>query len=88
MIPNAASVSVLHGAPLRLCCENELGFKMVKWIAAIEFVHDFADLGAGERLQRGSGILRLPHADLIALRQARSMLGTGLQRAGFRGGWL
>jgi len=27
-------VSVLHGAPLRLRCENELGFKMVKWIAA------------------------------------------------------
>ena len=37
-----------HGAPLRLRCENELGFKMVKWIAAIEFVHDFANLGAGQ----------------------------------------
>jgi len=45
---NDAPVSVLHGAPLRLRCENELGFKMVKWIAAIEFVHDFADLGAGQ----------------------------------------
>ncbi|MBA3896173.1 MAG: molybdopterin-dependent oxidoreductase, partial [Sphingomonadaceae bacterium] len=45
---NGAPVSVLHGAPLRLRCENELGFKMVKWIAAIEFVADFADLGAGE----------------------------------------
>jgi sulfoxide reductase catalytic subunit YedY len=45
---NGAPVSVLHGAPLRLRCENELGFKMVKWIAAIEFVQDFADLGAGE----------------------------------------
>ncbi|MFM0327178.1 molybdopterin-dependent oxidoreductase [Caballeronia glebae] len=45
---NGAPLSVLHGAPLRLRCENELGFKMVKWIAAIEFVHDFADLGAGE----------------------------------------
>ena len=44
---NGAPVSVLHGAPLRLRCENELGFKMVKWIAAIEFVHDFRDLGAG-----------------------------------------
>jgi hypothetical protein len=40
--------SVLHGAPLPLRCENELSFKMVKWIAAIEFVHDFADLGAGQ----------------------------------------
>jgi len=45
---NGDPVSVVHGAPLRLRCENELGFKMVKWIAAIEFVHDFADLGAGE----------------------------------------
>jgi methionine sulfoxide reductase catalytic subunit len=45
---NGAPVSVLHGAPLRLRCENELGFKMVKWIAAIELVHDFADLGAGQ----------------------------------------
>jgi sulfoxide reductase catalytic subunit YedY len=45
---NGAPLSVLHGAPLRLRCENELGFKMVKWIAAIELVHDFADLGAGQ----------------------------------------
>jgi DMSO/TMAO reductase YedYZ molybdopterin-dependent catalytic subunit/thiosulfate reductase cytochrome b subunit len=45
---NGTPVSVLHGAPLRLRCENELGFKMVKWIAAIELVHDFADLGAGQ----------------------------------------
>ncbi|HEY2808118.1 MAG TPA: molybdopterin-dependent oxidoreductase [Steroidobacteraceae bacterium] len=45
---NGAPLSVLHGAPLRLRCENEVGFKMVKWIAAIEFVHDYADLGAGE----------------------------------------
>lgn len=44
---NGEGVSVLHGAPLRLRCENELGFKMVKWISAIEFVRDFADLGAG-----------------------------------------
>lgn len=45
---NGTPVSVLHGAPLRLRCENEIGFKMVKWISAIEFVHDYADLGAGE----------------------------------------
>ncbi len=45
---NGEPVSVIHGAPVRLRCENELGFKMVKWVAAIEFVHDFADLGAGE----------------------------------------
>ena len=46
---NGALLSVLHGgAPLRLRCENELGFKMVKWIAAIEFVANFDDLGAGQ----------------------------------------
>jgi DMSO/TMAO reductase YedYZ molybdopterin-dependent catalytic subunit/thiosulfate reductase cytochrome b subunit len=45
---NEAALSVPHGAPLRLRCENELGFKMVKWIIAIEFVHDFADLGGGQ----------------------------------------
>jgi len=45
---NGVPVSVVHGAPLRLRCENELGFKMVKWIASIEFVANFADLGAGQ----------------------------------------
>lgn len=45
---NGAPLPVLHGAPLRLRCENALGFKMVKWIAAIEFVSDFKDLGAGQ----------------------------------------
>lgn len=45
---NGEPVSVLHGAPLRLRCENELGFKMVKWIAAIEFVREFSELGAGQ----------------------------------------
>jgi len=45
---NGTPVGVLHGAPLRLRCENELGFKMVKWIAAIEFVSDFADIGGGQ----------------------------------------
>ncbi len=44
---NGAPLEVLHGAPLRLRCENELGFKMVKWIQAIEFVAEFSHLGAG-----------------------------------------
>ena len=45
---NGAPLSILHGAPLRLRCENELGFKQVKWIVAIEFVRDFEHLGAGQ----------------------------------------
>ena len=45
---NGEPLTILHGAPLRLRCENELGFKMVKLITAIEFVEDFAHLGAGQ----------------------------------------
>lgn len=44
---NGEPLSILHGAPLRLRVENELGFKMVKWIEAIEFTHDFRHIGAG-----------------------------------------
>ena len=44
---NGEPLSVVHGAPLRLRVENELGFKMVKWIESIEFVEDFRHLGAG-----------------------------------------
>lgn len=45
---NGESLTLLHGAPLRLRCENELGFKQVKWIQAIEFVEEFAHIGSGE----------------------------------------
>ena len=44
---NCAPLIVLHVAPLQLRCGDELGFKTVKWIAAIEFVHDSTDLGSG-----------------------------------------
>jgi DMSO/TMAO reductase YedYZ molybdopterin-dependent catalytic subunit len=45
---DGATLPLIHGAPLRLRCENELGFKMVKRIQAIEFVHEYAHLGAGQ----------------------------------------
>ena len=45
---NGQPLTVSYGAPLRLRCENELGFKMVKWIEAIEFVESFEHLGAGQ----------------------------------------
>ncbi|MFD4711835.1 molybdopterin-dependent oxidoreductase [Streptomyces sp. NPDC058430] len=45
---NGEPLNVLHGAPLRLRNELELGFKMVKWIQAIEFVESFEHLGAGQ----------------------------------------
>ncbi len=37
-----------HGAPLRLRNEVQLGFKQVKWIAGIDFVADYSDIGGGE----------------------------------------
>ncbi len=36
-----------HGAPLRLRVENQLGYKMVKWISSIEFVQSPKNLGKG-----------------------------------------
>jgi DMSO/TMAO reductase YedYZ molybdopterin-dependent catalytic subunit len=45
---NYQPLNHLHGAPLRLRVENQLGFKMVKWIRAIEFVEDTRSLGQGE----------------------------------------
>ncbi len=37
-----------HGAPLRLRVENQLGFKMVKWLQAIEFVESARTIYEGE----------------------------------------
>lgn len=45
---NDQPLGVLHGAPLRLRVENQLGFKMVKWIRAIEFVESIKTIGLGE----------------------------------------
>jgi DMSO/TMAO reductase YedYZ molybdopterin-dependent catalytic subunit len=38
----------VYGAPLRLRVENQLGFKMVKWIQTIEFIEDVQSVGQGE----------------------------------------
>ena len=45
---NDQPLTDLHGAPLRLRVENQLGFKMVKWLQAIEFVEDIKSIGQGE----------------------------------------
>jgi DMSO/TMAO reductase YedYZ molybdopterin-dependent catalytic subunit len=45
---NFAPLGEMYGAPLRLRVENQLGFKMVKWIQAIEFVEDVRSTGKGE----------------------------------------
>jgi thiosulfate reductase cytochrome b subunit len=45
---NFKPLNEVHGAPLRLRVENQLGFKMVKWIQAIEFVRDTRHVYQGE----------------------------------------
>ena len=44
---NFEPLNEVHGAPLRLRVENQLGYKMVKWIKSIEFVADVATVGKG-----------------------------------------
>lgn len=44
---NGKPLPELYGAPLRLRVENQLGYKMVKWIERIEFVPTHEDVGKG-----------------------------------------
>ncbi|MDR0358776.1 MAG: molybdopterin-dependent oxidoreductase, partial [bacterium] len=44
---NGEPLPEVHGAPLRLRVENQLGFKHVKWIKQIEFVRDFREVYGG-----------------------------------------
>ncbi|HET9183350.1 MAG TPA: molybdopterin-dependent oxidoreductase [Candidatus Angelobacter sp.] len=45
---NGQRLPELYGAPLRLRVENQLGYKMVKWIERIEFIRSEKELGKGE----------------------------------------
>ena len=45
---NGTRLSDEYGAPLRLRVENQLGYKMVKWIERIEFIESEKQLGKGE----------------------------------------
>jgi DMSO/TMAO reductase YedYZ molybdopterin-dependent catalytic subunit len=45
---NDEPLTHLHGAPLRLRVQNQLGFKMVKWIQAIAFVESVTSINQGE----------------------------------------
>jgi DMSO/TMAO reductase YedYZ molybdopterin-dependent catalytic subunit len=45
---NDEPLPAVYGAPLRLRVENQLGYKMVKWIERIEFVESEKLLGEGE----------------------------------------
>lgn len=44
---NYEPLSLGHGAPLRLRVENQLGYKMVKWIERIEFIESPKQVGKG-----------------------------------------
>ena len=44
---NYEKLPLIYGAPLRLRAENQLGFKMVKWIKSIEFVTSEKVVGKG-----------------------------------------
>ncbi len=44
---NGEPLPIPHGAPLRLRIENELGFKMVKFLRRIEAVADYNHIGDG-----------------------------------------
>ncbi|WP_165489541.1 hypothetical protein [Paraburkholderia hospita] len=59
MIEGLVHAFYVHGALLRL--------RMIKWVGAIEFVHDFASLGAGEGATTRIRNLRPPRADLNGL---------------------
>lgn len=45
---NGQPLPIEHGAPLRLRVETQLGFKMVKYLRAIEFVADYHNTGEGQ----------------------------------------
>ena len=45
---NYRPLTEVYGAPLRLRVEDQLGYKMVKWIESIEFVESEKVLGKGQ----------------------------------------
>src|SRR5262249_30308379 len=44
---NYQPLRLIYGAPLRLRVENQLGYKMVKWIKSVEFVVNEKSVGLG-----------------------------------------
>src|SRR6185437_392641 len=45
---NGQRLPEVYGAPLRLRVENQLGYKLVKWVERIEFIESEKQLGDGE----------------------------------------
>jgi DMSO/TMAO reductase YedYZ molybdopterin-dependent catalytic subunit len=44
---NWRPLPIPHGAPCRLRVETKTGYKMVKYLRAIEFIRDLHDVGLG-----------------------------------------
>ena len=45
---NGHPLTAVYGVPLSLRVENQLGYKIVKWIGRIEFIESEKDIGLGE----------------------------------------
>jgi sulfoxide reductase catalytic subunit YedY len=45
---NDAPLPLPHGAPLRLRVETQLGYKMVKYLRAIELIAEYHSAGDGQ----------------------------------------
>lgn len=45
---NGQPLPSVYGAPLRLRVENQLGYKMIKWIERIDFIASEKEIGEGE----------------------------------------
>ena len=45
---NGYALDIGHGSPIRLRCETQLKYKMVKWIKSIEFIDDYRQIGRGQ----------------------------------------
>jgi DMSO/TMAO reductase YedYZ molybdopterin-dependent catalytic subunit/thiosulfate reductase cytochrome b subunit len=61
---NRQPLPIPHGAPLRLRLETQLGFKMVKYLRAIEFVEDYQNIGKGHGGWPEDNIYRSPEAGI------------------------
>lgn len=44
---NGAPLPDMYGAPLRLRIESMHGYKMVKWVRSVSWIHDYAEVGDG-----------------------------------------
>ena len=61
---NGQPLPIPHGAPLRLRLETQLGFKMVRYLRAIEFVETYQNIGQGQGGWPEDNIYRSPEAGI------------------------